>query len=519
VGDVYIFGHRGDSGFVAHAGDPTTLKWIKRPLTIIQSPDVHNQAEARIEAWEEIFESKVGALEIKLTIPNPGYIIRQNHMARVNIPSIGLRGDFYVVGAQSSGDTNTGHYLTVRLREKNYAISRRVPTDPSISRGTSTDPGGSAQAGIAASLPSDISYRQFFVEAAQKFRGPWGFSVFLGVLLSIAEQETGFSNVRRGGHVEYPGTANGKVPSPVFKNSGYDKFVEMFANEKSGGHVSEDYAVGVMQLLTEGFKLYADRVFDPQRVGDELLGGRWDVRSNILAGGAALAAKLGAGVTITPDGQLRNTKPTGLSLNPNEENIWAGVAAYGEGDAYANQVKVRYKTKYAGDVQAAITAATVADKNSDNSLPAGSILELQKRVLSSSLITYTRQSQRDDIKYGLIVPDVLKFLLWMTEVKELPCVITALKSDHDAKTTEGNISAHSFGKAVDLGNYSFQNSQTAHVMKLIGDNQSVLGFSQLIGSVDSLVIPSGFYDAATLAQHESHIHVGWPITANDLKSR
>jgi hypothetical protein len=48
-------------------------------------------------------------------------------------------------------------------------------------------------------------------------------------------------------------------------------------------------------------------------------------------------------------------------------------------------------------------------------------------------------------------------------------------------------------------------------MKFIGKYQDTLQFSQLIGPNESLVIPLGHYDRATLDQHKSHIHVGWAI--------
>ena len=512
VGEVYVFGHRGDVGFVAHAKDPSTTKWIKKPTVITQSSDVHNAAEARVEAWEEIFESKVGATEIKLTVPAPAFAIRQNKMARVNLPEIGLKGDFFVVGVQMLGELQQGHYCVVRLREQNYAISRRVPTDPQLQQGAaiSGDQGSGSQGSTIASALTGVRWKEFFVEGAQKYRGPWSFELFLGVLLSICEQETGFANVRRGSHLEYPGGDH--LPSIVAENAAYQKFAQNFANVAALGRVREDYAVGPMQLLTLGYKLYADRLDEPARVGDELLGGRWNPRTNILAGAAALASKLGAGFTINAAGEGTSVKPFGLSLNPTEANMWAGVAAYGEGAQYAREVKDRYTSTYQAEVDTAIKQAArdSSGKADAGTVPGGSIAELRKRVLDNKLITYTRASQQEDIRLGLIDSRVLIVLLFLTEGQGYPLVITALKSDHTKFVSgSGRISDHWYGRAVDLGNYGRTNPKHTQVQELLRRYQLQLGLTQEIGPDDNLVIPLGLYDAATLAAHETHIHVGF----------
>jgi hypothetical protein len=168
-------------------------------------------------------------------------------MARVNIPSVGLKGDFYVVGTQIVGSVQDGLYQQVRLRERAYAISKRIPSDPNLKEGPTTD---AATGKISDEL--SVRWKEHFVEAAQKYRGPWDFSLFLAVLLSICEQETGWANVRRGGHIEFPGTKDHTVPSIMTDHAAYQKFVATFANESKEGRVSEDYAVGPMQLLTAG---------------------------------------------------------------------------------------------------------------------------------------------------------------------------------------------------------------------------------------------------------------------------
>lgn len=135
---------------------------------------------------------------------------------------------------------------------------------------------------------------------------------------------------------------------------------------------------------------------------------------------------------------------------------------------------------------------------------------LRDAVLNSPNITFTRSSQQQDITMGLIKPVVLRFLLAFTEAG-FPVTITALKSDHKKESRPGHISAHWYGLAVDMGNYSGDNATVQNAMTWIGNHQTQLKFSQLIGPTDSLVIPLGNYDTKTLAAHDDHIHVGWPI--------
>jgi hypothetical protein len=522
IGEVFYFGHRGDIGFVGTAVDPATKTWIKRPTVIIASGDAHNQAEARVEAWEEIFESKVGATEITLTVADPGWTIRQDKMAFVNLPSIGLRGKFYVVGCRQVGSVDEGFYQVVRLREQNYAISRRVPSDPSMSSATAASSGGVDSIATGLSIDTSADVRQFFVNAANKYHGPWDFKLFLGVLLAIAEKESSFRNVREGGGIVYPGTANGSPPDRGAVGGEprdmFAKFQSNFANEKALGHSNQNYGVGIMQLTTLSFKLAADRISGGP-FHDELYGGRWDNESNIMVGAAALADKLGAGTSISSDGKIVSSTITGLSLQPTEQNMWQGVQNYnGSGPdarAYAIDVKKRYTDSYKAVVDQAITSAKAADANAQPTTAAGaSSAELRSRVLNDTMITFSRQSQRDDIRRGLIHDSVLVFLLWFTDAG-WPVTITALRSDHGTYTSEGRISAHGQGLAVDLGNYNYLNPKTSDAMRYIGKYQKQLGFDQLIGPNESLVIPNtpGFYDRKTLDEHKSHIHVGYAIPA------
>lgn len=134
--------------------------------------------------------------------------------------------------------------------------------------------------------------------------------------------------------------------------------------------------------------------------------------------------------------------------------------------------------------------------------------QLYQAVLNNKFITFTNPSQKTDILSGQIDDRVLNFLLWMVQ-NGRSCDISALKSDHSKYTSEGRLSAHGDGRAVDIQNYNESNPATDEVMRQIANGQVITGFDQLIGPNPLLVIPLGIYDAKTLGEHKSHIHVGF----------
>lgn len=144
-------------------------------------------------------------------------------------------------------------------------------------------------------------------------------------------------------------------------------------------------------------------------------------------------------------------------------------------------------------------------------LPSGQKLINRVLALEGRGITFSRASQRDDIRLAQIDDRVLQFLIWIVENDHRFVTITALKSDHSKYTSEGRLSAHGAGRAVDLGNFNEGNPATRPAMIDIRENQEILGFDQLIGPIPELVVPTGYYDKKTLDEHKSHIHVGWAI--------
>lgn len=359
IAEIWVYGHRGDNGLKpVIARDMDIQDWIRKPRKIMLDTDAHSQTSATKMAREEIYESKVGAIEIRITIPDPGYTIDQNNMAHVNLPQIGISGDYFVVGSRALADSS-GFMQEIRLREKNYAVTRRVPADPKIA----DQPGNKQTTSVGAQLGN--RWGPFFAAAAKKWHGGWDFSLYLATLLAICDQETGFTNERRNGgpggdHVEwYPWVGSqGSLGDATSENSAAGtsrdsrgrtkrQWEEVFANMAGDGYVSEDYAVGPMQLLTRSFKYEAD---DMLKLGfrNEFSGGRWHPEYNIMTAAHALREKLQAA-----------TRDSFRDID-----MWLGVADYGEGEAYAISVKnkVYNNPGYLKQVKDAQQAAIAASK-------------------------------------------------------------------------------------------------------------------------------------------------------------
>jgi murein DD-endopeptidase MepM/ murein hydrolase activator NlpD/prophage tail gpP-like protein len=374
VAEVFVIGNRGDKvAFVQKAVDPLMKNWLRRPLAIVNSKGAHGPGEAHAEALEEIFESKVGATEIMLTVANPGGVIRQNRMAFVNIAECGIRGEFFVVGAKTIGSVESGLYQQVRLRERNYAISKRIPTDPQLIQAPGDkamyggDPSGWGPLNPSGTISEAVSqtigknWGEYFVAAADKNHGPWPFGLFLGTLISICDHETKFRNIRYNGMSgpDYPGRADGHIPSIVTENAAYKKFVERYANDPEYGLISappgyQRWAVGPMQLFDRSFKEAADRLGGGSP--DELVGGRWNPRHNIMEGGAVLRGKLKGFESVLDPGNAAQA----YSL------IWQGVAAYGGADHYGREIKAIYDANYNQAIDDAIKSASATTKISSS---------------------------------------------------------------------------------------------------------------------------------------------------------
>jgi cell wall-associated NlpC family hydrolase len=271
------------------------------------------------------------------------------------------------------------------LREKTFALSRRKPDDPELAvdntqNALAPDVGAGIEGeGAGVVGPEGIRWGDCFARSAKQWHGPWPMDLFLATLLAICEHETHFQNVRNGGTTEFydepiGGGSKPGPPAPDY-NSKIETWRNLFANKAGNMRIpistSQDsharangLAVGPMQLLTEGYKVWADEIGGTP--GE--YGSRWDPCSNIWAGGRALASKASG---VDPG-------------NPN--NLFIGVGAYyGTGTSadadYGNLIKKRVDNYFLPIVNTSIEAAakvpttggtfkTITVQNAPNHSPA-----------------------------------------------------------------------------------------------------------------------------------------------------
>lgn len=361
---VLVYGEDAKKGraIVAQSIDPSIASWKRKPLSILTDTAAKNQNDLKKTADDEVFESIVGTQEIELTIHDSGLVIEQNKMAVVNLPKYGIDMEpWFVVGVQRRGGLE-GMTQVVRLRERGFAISKRVPKAPVLknAKDSAADkPTGSIAAALA---QSGVKWADSFVRATMEFGDPagWDSAVFLGTLLSICQVESSFHNIR--------GIESGAInrvewmPYDRWVNSGerlksdktsselFHEYQRTFANERrnplSPRHPNSNTAVGPMQLVSDSYVIWADEFgWNGAKKTGEYDGGRWNPDSNIRAAARALVQKL-------------NASPP---ANPNEPNtIWLGVERYyGSGNptddqAYAASVRKQYKALYETQASGAI---------------------------------------------------------------------------------------------------------------------------------------------------------------------
>jgi cell wall-associated NlpC family hydrolase/prophage tail gpP-like protein len=279
VGEVFYFGENETKPFHYSVVDPSIRKWVRRPIKVVFDSDVKSMKEAKEAAWEEIFEGKVGSVEITLTVADPGYLIRQNNMAAINIPELGIDGVYYIVGVIVGGAPGEGFTQIIRLREKNFALSRRVPDDPKLAE----DPSSSIAVGSTVGT-FDIAkpeWSDYFWRAAQKWHGKMSVDKFCVMIMGICSSETGMRNVREK-HNNYSGsgiTAN--APDSInngewfpFPHPGVtmEEYKIWFSNDPGPYTAGKDVGVGPGQLTSPSFKTKADNYGHKK---GELDGGRW----------------------------------------------------------------------------------------------------------------------------------------------------------------------------------------------------------------------------------------------------
>lgn len=318
--------------------DPTIKAWRKKPQKIIEDKHAKTKQEASKMADEEIYESKVGALEILVTVPDPGFLIDQNNMARLRLPEYGISGEWFVVGTIIRGDTS-GFVQDIRLREKNFAISERVPDDPEWDKTTAAadNPTGEIGAGawpttgVAKYMGDHPEWWDCFFKAANEWRGSFAQDLFMATLLAICDHETGFANIRsnnqadgNGNEMPAPGQHGVEwydIRSQSPTTAELEDWKMNFANEGGDGYLTWDCAVGPMQLYSA--KAEADQ-HNGGKV-DEFFGKRWSACDNIWEAAKLLHSKI----------SYQSGK---------EDDLWAGVCAYGgwsPGCSYGQNIKER----------------------------------------------------------------------------------------------------------------------------------------------------------------------------------
>lgn len=361
IGSVWIFGDTGQQSFPpVKISDPKIKEWIKKPLSIVPAQaGITNRSEALKEAHEQIFEGMVGEIEILIRVSDPGFPIQQNEVALLNLPKMGLNGEYFIVGARTLGG-GTGYIQEIRLREKVYALTRRIPQDPILADNTVNQSAYAIGAQLGVGKPE---WGQYFVSAAQAWHGGWDLSLFLATLLAICEHESSFRNEREGSHTEWypkPGAGGSAAPDAHHHSeapsnvSSIDQWHRDFANSQNNPlnpfHSRGEAGVGPMQLTDLGWKTKADARFGKN---DEYEGGRWDAASNIWVGGEVLATKLQKYPQTTA-------------------NFWLGVRDYnGSGpaaEAYAKRIQTSVQTTYLPAVTQALKSAGTLPANSTKTL-------------------------------------------------------------------------------------------------------------------------------------------------------
>ena len=186
-----------------------------------------------------------------------------------------------------------------------------------------------------------------------------------------------------------------------------------------------------------------------------------------------------------------------LRANGAPENYDQAIFAYNHAAWYVSEV-LEIAGRYRG---AASLAPPVAVGSPGASLAA---------VLDNPRIQLTG-IQRVDLAMGLIDPRVVTLLAWLGRSHTL--VVTALRSDHSLYTSEGSVSNHAFGRAVDVGSVDGEacpGTRSGACGRLAVALAAVTGqlrSTELIYCFD----PDGSLgaDAFARADHCDHIHIGY----------
>jgi len=208
------------------------------------------------------------------------------------------------------------------------------------------------------------------------------------------------------------------------------------------------------------------------------------------------------------------------------------IFAYNHADWYVNRVVERAREFASLDkiMVAALTERALredsakyvargnpfAGANSRKPTP-GQALLLSKRMLTRLVLKSENiklyEGGRRDIEAGHIDRRVLATLVFL-ERSGLHPTVTSLFSGHSRYTTSGNVSAHSYGHAVDIaaingtpimGNQG-GGSVTEDALRKLIELQGYLQPNQVI----SLMTIDGQSNTIAMGDHDDHIHLGFP---------
>jgi Transglycosylase SLT domain len=214
------------------------------------------------------------------------------------------------------------------------------------------------------------------------------------------------------------------------------------------------------------------------------------------------------------------------------DDLSGALFAYNHAAWYVDRVLARAR-ELAGLDQEQVAALTARALDDDNSVyqvkgspffgpgtvdpTAGQILlmtvpELTRRVLHDDRIDLY-SCGREDIEAGRIDRRVLATLLFLAE-SGFHLQISSLECGHGVMTTSGNVSAHSYGAAVDIASvdgtpiagHQGPGSITERVLHRLLDLQGFMRPDQII----SLMTVEGVSNTLALPDHDDHIHVGFP---------
>lgn len=145
----------------------------------------------------------------------------------------------------------------------------------------------------------------------------------------------------------------------------------------------------------------------------------------------------------------------------------------------------------------------------------GGKAQLIKKMLNSGKFDYSYAAcSRNDVSSGALSVPMMRGLVTIAESGGYKILVTAFKCNHSKYTSNGSISAHYSGNAIDIGRVNgvitANNETTEQFMKWVYDNRKTLGWKQLFGPIAKY----NYFSQTTkvgevLSGHHNHVHIGW----------